>query len=185
VLKPGDIVNVDVTTIVDGYYGDSSETFIIGEVSADARRLVEVAARALLKGIEAVRPGKPLEDVAHAIDPYVRSQRCSVVQQYTGHGIGQRFHEDFSVYHHESRESEHVLMRPGLTFTIEPMVNLGAYGVTTDPVDTWTVRTSDGTLSAQFEHTILVGEDGAEILTLTPSQKAAGKSLLVEGMDLA
>jgi methionyl aminopeptidase len=185
VLKEGDIVNVDLTTIVDGYYGDSSETFMLGSVSADARRVVRVAAQALLEGIEAVRPGEPLQSVARAIEPYVQSQGCSVVQQYTGHGIGQQFHEDFSVYHHVSRESEHVAMRPGLTFTIEPMVNLGDYRVTTDPVDLWTVRTADGTLSAQFEHTILVGDRGAEILTLTPSQRTAGKALLVEGIELA
>ncbi|MBD3239965.1 MAG: type I methionyl aminopeptidase [Chitinivibrionales bacterium] len=184
VLREGDIVNVDLTTIVDGYYGDSSETFMIGEVSADARHLVEVAARALLLGIEAVKPGQPIDRIAHAIDPYVRTQRCSVVRQYTGHGIGREFHERFSVYHHEAADNENIVMRPGMTFTIEPMINLGDYRVVTDAQDGWTVRTRDGSLSAQYEHTVLVTATGVEVLTLTPSQRAAGTYLIVEGLAL-
>lgn len=183
-LREGDIVNVDLTTIVDGYYGDSSETFMIGEVPPEARHLVEVSARALLRGIDVVGPGQPLDRVAHAIDPYVRSEGCSVVRQYTGHGIGREFHERFSVYHHEAADNENVVMRPGMTFTIEPMINLGDYRVVTDAQDGWTVRTRDGSLSAQFEHTVLVTEEGAEVLTLTPSQRAAGTYLIVEGLTL-
>lgn len=184
ILREGDIVNVDLTTIVDGFYGDSSETFLMGEVSDEARHLVTVAARALLKGIAAVQPGAPLDAVAHAIDPYVRSEGCSVVRQYTGHGIGVEFHERFSVYHHETVEGPGITMEPGLTFTIEPMINLGDYRVTTDKKDGWTVRTRDGTLSAQFEHTLAVTPDGCEVLTLTPSQREAGVMLQVEGITL-
>ena len=185
VLREGDIVNVDLTTIVDGFYGDSSETFLIGKVDDRARHLATVTARALLIGIEAVVPGEPLSAIAHAIEPYVRSESCSVVKQYTGHGIGKSFHEDFTVYHHVTSEAEGITMVPGMTFTIEPMINLGGYRVVTDSMDHWTVRTKDGSLSAQYEHTILVTENGAEVLTLTPAQKAAGTVLIVDGIDIA
>ncbi len=184
IIREGDIVNVDLTTIVDGFHGDSSETFIIGEAPDATRRLVEVTARALLLGIEAAVPGKPLQAVAQAIQPYVESQGCSVVQQYTGHGIGRKFHEHFSVYHHVARDAEAIMLEPGMTFTIEPMVNAGAYKVVTDPDDGWTVRTKDGSLSAQFEHTIAITDTGCEVLTRTPSQKAENAVLLVKGMTL-
>jgi methionyl aminopeptidase len=180
VLKNGDIVNIDLTTIVDGYYGDSSETFFIGDVSADVRHLVAVTAEAMLRGIAAVAPGKPLTVIAEAIEPYVKSQGCSVVQQYTGHGIGRKFHENFTVYHHVTRESDRTIMLPGMTFTIEPMINAGDYRVVTDRKDGWTVRTKDGSLSAQFEHTVAVTETGVEVLTLTPSQRQAGKVLIFD-----
>ncbi|KMQ50472.1 Methionine aminopeptidase [Chitinispirillum alkaliphilum] len=183
ILRDGDIVNVDLTTIVNGYYGDSSETFFIGEVSEDAAHLVDVTARALLLGIDAVRPGASLRAIAEAIEPFVKSQGCSVVKQYTGHGIGLNFHEDYTVYHHLEPYCEHIVMEPGMTFTIEPMVNLGGYQVVTDKKDKWTVRTKDGSLSAQFEHTIAVTDDGAEILTLTPFQRAKGIRLHVDGKD--
>jgi methionyl aminopeptidase len=183
-IREGDIVNVDLTTIVDGFYGDSSETFMIGRVSTPARHLVQVTARALLKGIEAVVPGAPLAAIAQVIEPYVRSQGCSVVQQYTGHGIGRKFHEGFSVLHHVTPDCEDIVMEPGMTFTIEPMINAGEYRVTTDPVDKWTVRTKDGSLSAQFEHTVLVTDVGAEVLTLTATQRARGVLLYVEGLDI-
>ena len=179
VFKDGDIVNVDVTSIVDGYYGDSSETFFVGNVGQEARRLVRVTGEALLRGIAAVRPGATLRDIAAAIEPFVKQNGCSVVRQYTGHGIGRSFHEFFSVLHHVASDCEDVTFVPGMTFTIEPMVNLGDYRVVTDRKDGWTVRTKDGSLSAQFEHTLLVTEDGVEILTLTPSQRAAGVSLLI------
>lgn len=184
-LRAGDIVNVDLTTIVNGFHGDSSETFMIGAVPDQARRLVEVTARALLRGIAAVKPGLTLGAVADAIQPYVESQGCSVVQQYTGHGIGRSFHEGFTVYHHHEAESSKIIMEPGMTFTIEPMINLGDYRVVTDRFDKWTVRTKDNSLSAQFEHTVLVTAAGCEVLTLTPSQKAAGTILNVEGIALA
>lgn len=182
-LEEGDIVNVDLTTIVDSFYGDSSETFSIGEVSEEARNLVETAARALIIGIDAVKPGLSLGAIGEAIEPYVKSRGCSVVRQYTGHGIGTKFHEIFSVYHHVDSESENIIMLPGMTFTIEPMINSGGWEVVTDSRDKWTVRTKDGSLSAQFEHTIAVTETGAEVLTLTPSQKAAGVRLSAAGID--
>jgi methionyl aminopeptidase len=183
VLRDGDIVNIDLTTIVNGYYGDSSETFMIGSVSDKARHLVKVAAQALILGIDAVKPGQPLRSIADTIEPYVTSQGCSVVHQYTGHGIGKKFHEGFTVYHHLDPDCEPVILEPGMTFTIEPMVNLGGWEVTVDAKDGWTVRTRDGSLSAQFEHTVLVTEDGVDILTLTPSQTAAGTSLQAGGIS--
>jgi methionyl aminopeptidase len=174
ILKDGDIVNIDLTTIVDGFYGDSSETFMIGDVSDEARHLVKVTAHALIKGIEAVKPGNPLSAIGQAIEPFVNSYNCSVVRQYTGHGIGKKFHEFFSVYHHISNNHKNIIMQPGMTFTIEPMINLGDYKVITDNVDGWTVRTMDGSLSAQFEHTLIVTQSGADILTRTPSQIKSG-----------
>jgi len=184
ILKEGDIVNVDVTSIVGGFHGDSSETFLIGAVSDDARRLVRVAAEALLRGIEAVRPGRSLRSIAGAIEPFVQSQGCSVVRQYTGHGIGMKFHEHFTVYHHVAEDADDIILLPGMTLTIEPMINLGGWHVVTSSKDRWTVRTKDGSLSAQFEHTVLVTETGVEVLTRTPSQIAAGKLLLIEGMTV-
>jgi methionyl aminopeptidase len=180
-IEDGDIVNIDLTTIVDGYHGDSSETFMIGAVSREARHLVSVAARALIIGIDAVRPGAHLYDIGYAIEPFVNAQGCSVVKQYTGHEIGKKFHGSFSVYHHIEPRADDVIMQPGMTFTIEPMINLGGFEVTTDKKDGWTVRTRDGSLSAQFEHTVLVTDSGAEVLTLTPSQRAAGVRLSVDG----
>jgi methionyl aminopeptidase len=180
-IAEGDIVNVDLTTIVGGFHGDSSETFMIGAVSKEARHLVSVAARALIIGIDAVKPNARLSAIGAAIEPFVSAQGCSVVKQYTGHGIGAKFHEHFSVYHHVEPRVEDVVMLPGMTFTIEPMINLGGYLVTTDKKDGWTVRTYDGTLSAQFEHTVLVTACGAEVLTLTPSQREAGVRLCVDG----
>ncbi|MBD3316688.1 MAG: type I methionyl aminopeptidase [Chitinivibrionales bacterium] len=184
VLKDGDIVNVDLTTIVEGFHADSSETFMIGEVSDKARHLVEVTAIALLRGIDAVGPNVPLIEVSKAIEPYVKSQGCSVVRQYTGHGVGRKFHEFFTVYHHVDPDADDIVLRPGMTLTIEPMINLGSWKVVTDRVDGWTVRTRDGSLSAQFEHTIAVTETGAEILTLTPSQRRTGGILNVDGIAL-
>jgi methionyl aminopeptidase len=181
-LIDGDIVNVDCTSIVDGFYGDSSETFMIGTVPESTRRLVMVTAEALLRGIDAARPGAPLKAIAEAIEPFVVGQGCSVVHQYTGHGIGRKFHEHFTVYHHIDPDGDTVTLIPGMTLTIEPMINLGAYDVITDEVDGWTVRTKDGSLSAQFEHTVLITEGEAEILTLTPSQRAADIRLSVDGI---
>jgi methionyl aminopeptidase len=183
ILRDGDIVNVDFTSIVDGFHGDSSETFFIGNVSNEARHLVKVTARALVLGIRAALPGRPLSAIAEAIEPYVKSQGCSVVRQYTGHGIGKAIHEYFNVFHHVASDGDRIMLEPGLTLTIEPMINLGSYHVITDSIDKWTVRTRDGSLSAQFEHTILITESKPEILTLTPSQKRAGRALIVAGID--
>ena len=179
ILKDGDIVNIDFTTIVDGFYGDSSETFMMGGVSAETRRLVEVTAKAMEIGINAALPNSPLSAIGNAIEPYVRSQGYSVVHQYTGHGIGKSFHEFFNVYHHIDKDCDNIILHPGMTITIEPMVNAGGYKVITDNVDKWTVRTEDGSLSAQFEHTILITDEAPEILTLTPSQRKIGKMVII------
>jgi methionyl aminopeptidase len=183
ILKDGDIINVDLTTIVDGFYGDSSETFMIGTVTDETRRLVMVTAEALIRGIDAARAGAPLAAIAEAIEPFVNERGCSVVHQYTGHGIGKKFHEYFSVYHHRDPDCEKITLLPGMTLTIEPMINLGGWDVITDKGDGWTVRTTDGTLSAQFEHTILITDGPAKVLTLTPSQKSAGVRLAVDGVN--
>ncbi|MBN2038330.1 MAG: type I methionyl aminopeptidase [Chitinispirillaceae bacterium] len=178
-LKEGDIINIDLTTVVAGYHGDSSETIMIGSVSDSARHLVMVAAEALIRGIDAIKPGLPLQAIAGAIEPFVIAEGCSVVKQFTGHGVGKKFHEHFSVYHHLDADAEHVILTPGMTLTVEPMINLGGWKVTVDERDKWTVRTLDGSLSAQFEHTVLVTESGADVLTLTPAQIAAGIRLSV------
>lgn len=182
ILKEGDIVNIDLTTIVDGFYGDSSETFLIGQVSSRARKLVAVTARSLVLAIERVKPGMPLSTIGDIIQPFVQSHGYSVVREYTGHGIGRGFHENFSVFHHRTPDCEKVILRPGMTFTIEPMINMGKYPVVTDKKDKWTVRTKDRSLSAQFEHTVAVTETGLEVLTLTPSQRESGQILNVVGM---
>lgn len=180
ILTDGDIVNVDLTTIVDGYYADSSETFMIGNVSEKARDLVQCTAQALIRGIDAVKPGASLISIAEAIEPFIKSKGFSVVQQYTGHGIGRSFHENFTVYHHVDPDCEKIFFEPGMTFTIEPMINLGRFEVVTDRKDGWTVRTKDGSLSAQFEHTVVVTETGAEVLTLTPMQRSMSLRLKVD-----
>jgi methionyl aminopeptidase len=182
ILKDGDIVNIDFTTIVDGFYGDSSETFLMGTVSEETKHLVKVTMRAMELGIGAALPDMPLAAIARAIEPYVSSEGCSIVHQYTGHGIGKAFHEFFNVYHHIDKDCDNIVLRPGMTITIEPMVNAGAFQVITDSIDKWTVRTKDGSLSAQFEHTILITEQEPEILTLTPSQRKAGKMVVVPGI---
>lgn len=162
-LESGDIVNVDVTTELDGYHGDCSETFLVGEVAAEARALVELARSARDAGIAAVRPGARLGDVGAAIDTLVRARGGSVVTRYGGHGIGRRMHEDPHVPHVGVRGTG-VRLRPGMAFTIEPMVNAGGADVRVLG-DRWTVVTADGSLSAQFEHTVLVTESGVEVLT--------------------
>jgi methionyl aminopeptidase len=179
ILKEGDIVNIDFTTIVDGFYGDSSETFMMGAVSAEARHLVEATAKAMEIGIGAALANVPLSAIGNAIEPFVKSQGFSVVHQYTGHGIGKAFHEFFNVYHHIDKDCDNIILHPGMTITIEPMVNAGGYKVITDSIDKWTVRTEDGSLSAQFEHTILITEGAPEILTLTPSQRKIGKMVVL------
>lgn len=166
ILKEGDIVNVDVTTIVDGYHGDQSETIFIGEVSGDARRVADVSRESMYLGIEAVRPGIPLVEVCGVIEDYVHSKGCSVVRDFTGHGIGRKFHEDPQVPHYRTASAARFMLEPGMTFTIEPMVNLGDYRVKVLD-DDWTAVTKDGSLSAQYEHTVLVTETGHEILTDT------------------
>lgn len=167
ILKDGDIINVDITTIYGGYYGDTSATFYIGTPSAEARKVVEIARKSLELGIAEVKDGARLGDIGAAIQEYVESQGCSVVRDFVGHGIGRRFHEDPQVKHYGRRGTGERL-KTGMTFTIEPMVNLGRFEVAIDPDDKWTVTTVDGSLSAQFEHTIAVTKTGHEILTKRP-----------------
>lgn len=163
-LKDGDIINVDITSIVDGFHGDTSATFIIGSASKEAQKVTEVAEKALQLGIEQVKPGNRIGDIGAAIQAYVESQELSVVRDFVGHGIGRKFHSPPQIFHHGIRGTG-IRMQPGMTFTIEPMVNAGLPDVMIDPTDHWTVYTADGSVSAQFEHTILVTETGYEILT--------------------
>lgn len=164
VLKDGDIINIDVTVIRDGWHGDTSRMFIVGEGSVLAKRLVEVTREAMWRGIRVVKPGATLGDVGHAIQTFAEGERFSVVREYCGHGIGQVYHEEPQVLHYGEPGSGLVL-KPGMTFTIEPMVNAGSRHTRLLP-DGWTVVTRDRSLSAQWEHTIAVTEDGYEVLTL-------------------
>jgi methionyl aminopeptidase len=166
-LKSGDIINVDVTTIYEGFHGDTSATFYIGTPSAEARHVVETARKALEVGIAAVREGAHLGDIGAAIQTFVEGEGCSVVRDFVGHGIGRKFHEPPQVKHYGKRGTGDRL-RAGMVFTIEPMVNVGRWEVEVDPIDQWTVRTKDGSLSAQFEHTIAVTKHGCETLTRRP-----------------
>ena len=171
VLKDGDIVNIDVTVIKDGFHGDTSKMFFIGRPSILGRRLVEVTQKAMWKGIELVKPGTRLGDIGHAIQKFVESNGYSVVQEYCGHGIGRGFHEDPQVLHYGSPGTG-LTLQAGMTFTIEPMVNAGKRNVKLLP-DGWTVVTKDRKLSAQWEHTILVKPAGYEVLTLRTEEHQA------------
>jgi methionyl aminopeptidase len=166
-LKDGDIINVDVTTVFGGYHGDTSATFYIGTPSAEARKVTEVARRALDLGIKEVKDGARLGDIGAAIQQYVESQGCSVVRDFVGHGIGRGFHEDPQVKHY-GRPGTGERIKAGMIFTIEPMVNIGRFEVLVDPDDRWTVTTVDGSLSAQFEHTVVATKTGCEVLTKRP-----------------
>jgi methionyl aminopeptidase len=163
VLRPGDIVNVDVTTCLDGFHGDTSAMFFIGEPSPEARHVVDVARRCREAGIAVVRDGARLGDIGAAIEELARRERCSVVRELGGHGIGRLMHAPPHVAHHGQRGTG-LRLRAGMTFTIEPMINLGGREVRFLD-DGWTVVTADGSLSAQFEHTVLVTREGCEILT--------------------
>ncbi|BDU78338.1 type I methionyl aminopeptidase [Mesoterricola sediminis] len=168
VLRSGDIVNFDITLEKDGFIADSSKTYLIGEVAPSARRLVRVAYESLWKGIQAVRPGARLGDIGHAIARHAREHGCSVVEDYCGHGIGQKMHEPPEVLHW-GRPGTGLPLREGMVFTIEPMINQGHRSVRTQ-ADGWTVVTCDGAWSAQFEHTIAVTRQGARVLTLRPGE---------------
>jgi methionyl aminopeptidase len=165
-LKKGDVVNIDVTVIKDGFHGDTSKMFFVGEASIQARRLARISHECMLKGIELVRPGIRLGDIGHAIQTHAEANGCSVVREYCGHGIGRTFHEDPQVLHYGPPGTGMELV-PGMTFTIEPMINAGRKEVKLLP-DNWTVVTRDHSLSAQWEHTILVTDHGHEILTCLP-----------------
>lgn len=168
-LKTGDIVNIDVTVIKDGFHGDTSKMFYVGEPSKLAKRLVDVTYECMKLGITMVRPGVRLGDIGHAIQHYAEEHQYSVVREYCGHGIGREFHEDPQVLHYGSPGTG-MELKPGMTFTIEPMVNAGKRQVKLLG-DGWTVVTKDRKLSAQWEHTILVTEDGHDVLTLRSDEK--------------
>jgi methionyl aminopeptidase len=174
VLKRGDIVNIDVTVIKDGFHGDTSKMFFVGEPSVLARRLVDITHKAMWKGIELVRPGCRLGDIGQAIQQFVENKGYSVVQEYCGHGIGREFHEDPQVLHYGVNGTG-MALQPGMTFTIEPMVNAGKRNVKLLP-DGWTVVTKDRKLSAQWEHTVLVTPDGYDVLTLRKEELQAAAS---------
>jgi methionyl aminopeptidase len=169
-LKKGDIVNIDITVIKDGWHGDTSKTFFVGEPSVLARRLVRVTREAMFVGIEQVRPGATLADIGRAIQRFVERENFSVVEEYCGHGIGREFHEEPQVLHYHKPGDGQLVLEPGMCFTIEPMVNAGKRYVKLLP-DGWTVVTKDRSLSAQWEHTIAVTEDGHEILTLRDEER--------------
>ena len=176
VVKDGDIINVDVTTIYEGFHGDTSATFYIGTPSAEARLVTETARRGLELGIAEVRDGARLGDIGAAIQEFVEAEGCSVVRDFVGHGIGRKFHEAPQVKHYGKR-GQGERLKAGMIFTIEPMVNLGRWEVKVDPTDKWTVRTIDGSLSAQFEHTILCTKTGSEILTKRPKPLRASENV--------
>jgi methionyl aminopeptidase len=169
-LKAGDVVNVDITVIKDGYHGDTSKMFAVGEPGVLARRLVRITHEAMWLGIRQVRPGARLGDIGHAIQSYVEGSGYSVVREYCGHGIGREFHEDPQVLHY-GEAGTGLELKPGMCFTIEPMVNAGKRQVKLLP-DGWTVVTKDRSLSAQWEHTVLVTDDGCEVLTLRQEELA-------------
>lgn len=169
VLKKGDIVNIDVTVIKDAYHGDTSYMFFVGEPSITARRLTEVTYECMVRGIRAVRPGTHLGDIGHAIQSFAESHHYSVVREYCGHGIGRVFHEDPQILHY-GRPGTGIVLEPGMIFTIEPMINQHGAGVKLLP-DQWTVVTRDHGLSAQWEHTVLVTENGYEVLTLREGER--------------
>ncbi len=164
-LKDGDIVNIDVAMIVDGYFGDTSRMFYVGKPSIAGKRLSEATYEAMWRGIRVVRPGARLGDIGHAIQSYVEPLGFSVVREFCGHGIGKKYHEEPQVLHY-GRPNTGLTLLPGMMFTIEPMINAGRSGIRT-LADGWTAVTADHSLSAQWEHTILVTEDGFEVTTLS------------------
>ena len=171
VLKHGDALNIDITVIKEGWHGDTSRMFLVGKPTVQAERLTRICHEAMMRGIRQVAPGKTLGAIGFAIQRYVEAQRCSVVREYCGHGIGQVFHEAPQVVHYGT-PGEGMVLQEGMTFTIEPMVNAGKRFTKLLP-DGWTVVTKDHSLSVQWEHTILVTSDGFEILTLGAADRAS------------
>ena len=166
-LREGDIVNIDVTYVVDGWHGDSSRMYPVGEIKRAAERLLEVTYNSLMLGIEAVKPGNTTGHIGEAIQKYAERERCSVVREFCGHGVGKLFHDAPNILHY-GRAGEGVELRPGMIFTIEPMINLGRPSVKVLS-DGWTAVTRDRSLTAQYEHSVGVTEDGCEIFTLSPA----------------
>lgn len=165
-LREGDIVNIDVTYLLDGWHGDSSRMYAVGEIKRAAERLLEVTYESLMRGIEAVKPGAKTGAIGAAIQTFAEGERCSVVRDFCGHGVGKLFHDAPNIVHYGA-VNEGVEIREGMIFTIEPMINLGKYGVKVLS-DGWTAVTRDRSLTAQYEHTIGVTKDGCEIFTLSP-----------------
>jgi methionyl aminopeptidase len=165
-LREGDIVNIDVTLILDGWHGDSSRMYAVGAIPRRAERLIEVTYEAMMRGIAVIRPGATTGDIGAAIQNYVEGQHMSVVRDFCGHGLGRLFHDEPNIVH-VGRPGEGVVLRPGMFFTVEPMINLGRPHVKVLS-DGWTAVTRDRSLSAQFEHTVAVTSDGVEIFTLSP-----------------
>jgi methionyl aminopeptidase len=163
VLKSGDVLNIDVTTKLNGFHGDTNATFFVGEVSSEVKKLVEVAYQCMMAGISKVRPGGKTGDIGAAIEEIAKDHRYGVVQEYCGHGIGRNFHEPPQILHYGKKGSG-IVIKEGMTFTVEPMINLGKRHCHVLD-DGWTVITKDGSVSAQFEHTVLVTAEGFEILT--------------------
>lgn len=167
VLSEGDVVNIDVTPVVDGWHGDSSRMYPVGEVGVKAERLIDVTYEAMMRGIEVIKPGATVGDIGHAIESFVRPFRYSVVRDFCGHGVGRIFHDAPNILHF-GRPGEGPVLRAGMFFTVEPMINIGRPEVKI-LADGWTAVTKDRSLSAQFEHTIGVTEDGCEIFTISPA----------------
>jgi methionyl aminopeptidase len=179
VLKNGDIVNIDITVIKDGYHGDTSRMFYVGEPSVAARRLCEVTYECMWAGIAQVRPGGFLGDIGHAIQSHAEKHGFSVVREFCGHGIGRRFHEEPQVLHYGKPGTLDRLL-PGMIFTVEPMINAGRREIR-ELADGWTIVTKDHSLSAQWEHTVLVTETSVEVLTVSPGMPAPARTARAEG----
>lgn len=162
-LKSGDILNIDVTCILNGYYGDCSRMITIGDVSPEKQLVIDVSYDCLMKSIAELKPGIPINQIGETIESYATSKGCSVVNLFVGHGVGVHFHENPQVSHH--RNQNKTLLVPGMTFTIEPMINAGVRDAVIDKMDKWTARTKDGKPSAQWEHTVLITDSGHEVLT--------------------
>ena len=165
-LREGDILNIDVTLVVDGWHGDSSRMYVAGEAPRRAQRLIDVTLECLNRGVAAVKPGATVGDIGHAIQTYAEAERCSVVRDFCGHGLGRLFHDEPNILH-AGRRGEGPVLKPGMFFTIEPMINLGGAAVKVLS-DGWTAVTRDRSLSAQFEHTVGVTETGVEVFTASP-----------------
>lgn len=168
-LKNGDILNIDVTTILSGFHGDTNRTFLIGDVRPEIKKLVDTTYECMMKGINTVKPGSFLGDIGAAIEKHAHEHDFSVVHEYCGHGIGREFHEEPQVLHY-GKAGTGVMLKEGMTFTVEPMINIGKRYCKLLS-DGWTVKTKDGSWSAQFEHTVLVTADGVEVLTEWPSKR--------------
>lgn len=165
-LVQGDILNIDVTCILNGYYGDCSQMVTIGKVSEESQRVVDVSYECLMQSIAILKPGIPISAIGDVIETYANSQNCSVVYQFVGHGVGIQFHEGPQIHHNIN--DNNILLVPGMTFTIEPMINAGTAKAIIDPYDQWTARTEDGKPSAQWEHSLLITDSSCEILTKKP-----------------